>query len=1282
MILNKEQALNYIKETKDFWKVTDFQSEILDFNPCEPHVPADLNFYIGHPEGSVDYRGHRGLSVGDVLPYTVLPKLLKETYADCKVFIPEWFNDIFQNNLYVDGNHSYDYKWGSMGTFGTTVQRCANVWGLKSNKYAPKLYPSSHIKKRENTILFTINSKTGGRVTNVDLFEEIIEHLSKQYTCVQMGLSDDYMVKSASQNILNVSRDKLVDFVAEFPIYIGAQSSIYHIAKGLGLKVVGILPDIQKLGDDGDEAPIYAGIGAEAVMLPLLTTTAPLEVEPCDEKYWNRAKLLNPFFPNLPPYSEWPAVWPEWNDPILLNHNISHIGWLYPDTPHLTVGNEGTSRCPTLSVDTIDKALNGEIYPFNDDRLWDYYTHSDLWTNTDEYINDGDNIKNKKYVDSIDLYDLRENSSHTLRDKERKEPSSIEELSEAWNYFGSEDPMWYILTEDGKKFGKWDPEEFFETGVHEINKLSDLNLIRDGGRALDFGCGIGRCTEAIAPFFKETIGVDISETMIETANKYGRNSVKYIVNQKSNLELFDDNSFDYVYSNITLQHMSNEMAISYIKEFMRILKPDGMGVFQIPDKPELNLNNQVKGYRHPDSYWVEMHGLPVEDVKTIINGEEYKILDISEDSEAGSDWLSYRYTITGIDGEYVPTVSLNGDRWVLGVNIGHDCGATLVKNGKVYVSIQQERVSRIKHDEGGDTWPILAMDYCLDYAKIEKTDLERIVWNGIGFPYSVQVDVNGSWVNDLRNLGYNLPDDKLNYCTHHLAHAYSAHYSSGFEESVVVVVDAGGEINYKDIIMDFVDNKIEHIKRLPMNNSVEASSIYEVKKGVFNKIYSNYKPIPEEPSGMWWPRLGQSVGEFYAIGCNRMGMTWLDAGKLMGMAPYGREEIASTKFPTESVIYIDSDPKYGDYLIRCTPTKEWDNPMPLVTEWDSDIFDEFPGAFWDNPPGLETEQFQDKADWAWWIQNQFEQIILFLAKKASMNSDVKNLCGAGGCFLNSVGNQKIVDLDLFENHFYVPAADDGGISLGCAFYGYYNFDKDIGKVNLSNKEEEVFMGREYDDDEILEDIEKYSDDITFTKIKDEEELSKKVARLISTGKVVGWFQGGSEMGPRALGHRSILADATDPDMKDIINERIKHREWYRPFAPACIKEDAHKYFTHSTESPYMLLIAQVKEEYKDKLPSITHVDGTARLQTVNRETNRRYYDVIKEFGIISGISVILNTSFNEAGEPIVETPENAIKCFLKNNIDYLVIENYFIERKNLDTKKLGRLVPKNKENKV
>ena len=152
------------------------------------------------------------------------------------------------------------------------------------------------------------------------------------------------------------------------------------------------------------------------------------------------------------------------------------------------------------------------------------------------------------------------------------------------------------------------------------------------------------------------------------------------------------------------------------------------------------------------------------------------------------------------------------------------------------------------------------------------------------------------------------------------------------------------------------------------------------------------------------------------------------------------------------------------------------------------------------------------------------------------------------------------------------------------------------------------------------------------------------------------------MGPRALGHRSILGDPTHPDMQDIINDRVKHREWYRPFAPACTVEDAHRFFEHTTESPYMLLIAQVKEEYKEKLPSITHVDGSARLQTVRRETNTRYYDVIKEFGKLSEIPVILNTSFNEAGEPIVEKPIDAVKCSLKNNIDYLVIENFLIKK--------------------
>ena len=599
----------------------------------------------------------------------------------------------------------------------------------------------------------------------------------------------------------------------------------------------------------------------------------------------------------------------------------------------------------------------------------------------------------------------------------------------------------------------------------------------------------------------------------------------------------------------------------------------------------------------------------------------------------------------------IKPIKVSEDRWVMGVNIGHDSGATLIKNGKVFVSINSERISRIKHDEANDDFPWKAMEYCLDYAGITKEDLERIVWNGIGLPPDLAIDPNGLWANRLKDNGWHFPEDRLNYCTHHLAHAYSAHYSSGFEESVSIVVDAGGETNFRDVIDKFTTNKIAHMKKYPIEKCVEASSIYEIKKGVFTKIYGAYKPFPE--AGELWPTLGQSVGELYALGCNYIGMDGLyDAGKLMGLASYGRPEVANKRF-NEKMVYIDPDPKSGDYFIRvhhAVPREEQTAETLMY------IDSPRPEYFSSN---IASEDFQSKADWAWMIQNKFEDLILFLAKKASMNSDVKYLTGAGGCFLNSIANQKIVDLDLFDDHFYVPAADDGGISIGTAFYGYYNFHPDKGKVNLSNKEETVFMGKDYSEEEIMSDINNV-DKITYEKIEDEDALAKKIASFLHEGKVVGFFQGGSEMGPRALGHRSILGDPTHPDMQDIINNRVKHREWYRPFAPACTVEDADKYFTHTTESPYMLLIAQVKEEFKEKLPSITHVDGTARLQTVRRETNQRYYDVIKEFGKLSGIPVILNTSFNEAGEPIVETPADAIRCFLKNDIDYLVVENYLI----------------------
>lgn len=367
--------LHYINQTKDFWKVKNFQEEILDFEGFPPHVPNDYHFYIGHPEIAVDYRSDRGTSFGDIIPYTRLPELLKIYYKGCKVFIPKWFIDVFQHNPYIDGTHNFDYKWGSMGTFGTTIQRCTNTWGLRTEDYTPKLFASPNIKKRKNTILFTLNSKTGGRFGDNDLLEEVVGHLSKTYRCVQLGLSDDYLVKSADTHVLNVSRNKLIDFVAEFPIYIGAQSSIYHIAKGLGLKTIGILPEKQRLKEAGSIQTIFAGFHPDYVQLPLLTVTNHMEVIPCGEKHFERVKHFQPLFPNEPPNGGAGE-----NSIAGYNDTINHLGWLYPDTSHLTMSPLGTDRCPTLSKKTIDMALKDEIYPFNDDRLWDYYKYKDLWT--------------------------------------------------------------------------------------------------------------------------------------------------------------------------------------------------------------------------------------------------------------------------------------------------------------------------------------------------------------------------------------------------------------------------------------------------------------------------------------------------------------------------------------------------------------------------------------------------------------------------------------------------------------------------------------------------------------------------------------------------------------------------------------------------------------------------------------------------------------------------------------------------------------------------------------
>lgn len=330
-----------IKECKDFWKVNDFETEILNWR-FKTNIPPNLHFNIGHPNGS-----HKGESLGDMLPYTYLPELIKQRYPDSRVSVPKHFKPVFKFNPYVDDYEWNQQRWGSLGTWGTSVQRTANVWGLHTFEFSPKLYCEKN-NNNEKLLLFCVNSKTGGQISNIKLFEEIIEELRSEYYCVQLGMKSDPIVETANEYAFNITSDNLISFMSQFSNYIGSQNSIYHFAKALDLNVIGILPK---------------NVYPELVVLPLLTQINWLEVEMLTkEERHRRDRWLK--------YISEKGIHPD---------ESHHIGWLYPDCVHLTERTDGTYRCPSLSVDNIQRALNNEIYPFNDDTLWNIDKYRSLW---------------------------------------------------------------------------------------------------------------------------------------------------------------------------------------------------------------------------------------------------------------------------------------------------------------------------------------------------------------------------------------------------------------------------------------------------------------------------------------------------------------------------------------------------------------------------------------------------------------------------------------------------------------------------------------------------------------------------------------------------------------------------------------------------------------------------------------------------------------------------------------------------------------------------------------
>jgi len=597
---------------------------------------------------------------------------------------------------------------------------------------------------------------------------------------------------------------------------------------------------------------------------------------------------------------------------------------------------------------------------------------------------------------------------------------------------------------------------------------------------------------------------------------------------------------------------------------------------------------------------------------------------------------------------------------ILGISaFYHDSAACIIRDGKVLAAAQEERFTRKKQDE---SFPSNAIKYCLDFAGVTVDDLdalafydkpllkfERLLETYLSFaPKGVRSFITAMpvWLKEkmfmkrvmheeLAKIGeYDKSKLKLLFPEHHLSHAASAFYPSPFEEAAILTVDGVGEWATASIC------------------SARGTEI----------------TIQRELS------FPHSLGLLYSAVTYYLGFR-VNSGeyKLMGLAPYGNPKSKNlddyiSKIKMELIelnedgsIYLNQD--YFNYAtgLRMVKEKKWEELFGFSRRED------------------ETELQQHEADLALAIQKVTEEVVLKMAKEAQKLTGSKNLCLAGGVALNCVANGVIQNEGIFDEIYIQPAAGDAGGSVGAALAAHYIYFGNERKPEKPDAMQGSYLGPEFHEFEILQQLKKYKP--AYEKLE-ESELYPKVSGWLDEGNVVGWFQSRMEFGPRALGGRSILGDPRNPDMQKKLNLKIKYRESFRPFAPSVLAEDAEQYFEMKSDSPYMLLVQEVKEEHLKELPdnyhsmplreklayerstfpAITHIDFSARIQTVHKETNPRYWKLLNAFKEKTGVGMVVNTSFNVRGEPIVCTPEDAYKCFMNTEMDYLVIGDYVFDK--------------------
>lgn len=557
----------------------------------------------------------------------------------------------------------------------------------------------------------------------------------------------------------------------------------------------------------------------------------------------------------------------------------------------------------------------------------------------------------------------------------------------------------------------------------------------------------------------------------------------------------------------------------------------------------------------------------------------------------------------------------------------HDSAAAILSDNKILAAVEEERFSRQKFDDG---FPSHAIDFCLNTADLKPKDLdcvafydksvlkfERLLDNYIAVaPYGLKsfLDVIPKWLHKRLwvkdEIGKYLDNykGKIIFPEHHLSHAAYTFFTSPFTESAILTVDGVGEWT---------------------------TTSFGTAKNNIIKLTNDIR----------WPH---SLGLFYSAFTYYLGFKVNEGEyKLMGLAAYGK-------------------PAYYDLIMNEIINVKDDGSIHLNMKYFAFTYDKvminkkFEALF-----GCPVRKEDDKIDKIHYdigasAQLVLEEILLKMVKHLHEKTKLKNLCLGGGVALNGVANFRILKEGPFENLHVPPSPGDAGSAIGCALYAYYSVLKNERIIQNDHSKllsENVYLGPQYTNVEIKKFLD--SKKIKYS-IYERQELLEKTAKLISEQNVVGWYQGKMEWGPRALGNRSILADPRNANMKDILNEKIKHREKFRPFAPSILEEYVSEYFDLEIPSPYMLLVTKVKKP--DLIPAVTHVDGSGRLQTVSKNSNPLYYDLIYEFFKLTKIPVLINTSMNVRGEPIVNTPEEAYNMILKTDMDYLVMGNYLVSK--------------------